>query len=137
MKFLLHHIVTLTISLHTALGCCFHHAHACEVTCCETPAIVAEACGCDTHEQDNKQHGESPRHQHGGKHQCQGDACVFANTGRTADELDVALYQVTGISAVVWQPPQEVTGRRPATESWLITTGPPVRAHLLFQVLLT
>jgi hypothetical protein len=73
---LLIHLTAALLALHTMLGCCWHHAHACGAAC---PAAA------DTHDDsDCNASGPAATHGHHGPHPCQGAACVFM---RSADRV--------------------------------------------------
>ncbi|MEO8498056.1 MAG: hypothetical protein ABI614_23570, partial [Planctomycetota bacterium] len=79
MRFPLPQITTFLLLVHMAFGCCGHHAHACEVDCCSEPAAIAEACACDTHQNDGPAE-DSEGGDHGERHHCAGDHCTFVSS---------------------------------------------------------
>lgn len=81
------------VMMHTALGCCVHHAHSCEVDCCDAPAPTAASCPCDGH--DHEEEGEPAASEFTGNsthdrdsHRCEGEACTLAALDRTDSDLD-------------------------------------------------
>ncbi len=68
------------VLLHATFGCCLHHAHACDVDCCDAPAATMSDCSCEEHQEDNSpifsssKECSSPGHD---SHHCTGDACTF------------------------------------------------------------
>ena len=139
VRFATPHITTILLIVHSALGCCLHHAHVCEANCCETPAATAEMCGCDAHHHEGDEQTGKPPHRHEpGKHACDGKSCVFVKTEKSAHEMAMALQELAAVQiACLWQQPELIEGhfacapaaRPPAASA-------PVRAHLLNQVLL-
>ncbi len=122
-----------TLLLHAAMGCCWSHLHAC--TQCENEATVcAESC-CPhetaDHSQDHQSHHTpSPCHS-----QCHG-VCTYLPVQKThLDAPDMAApfdFAAPVIAAV--------DSQRNDLLSWeqgrLVAAGPPVRLHLLHQLIL-
>lgn len=83
--------LTAVVMLHATIGCRGHHAHSCEVGCCETQEASTDTCPCGSHgdvpkradatladhsDADDQQH----QRQHDGPHRCEVDTCKFVRT---------------------------------------------------------
>ncbi len=121
---------------HTALGCCAHHLHACgephgSVALVEGKHPCADACG----EHAAASSGQTG-HEHQGQDDCQGSPCDF---GRPANEREAQSCHVFCQAAAVL--PSEVlpvlTGVHLEHDLGAAGVPPPVRLHLVYQVLLT
>ena len=137
------HITTFVLLVHLALGCCMHHAHSCETACCEAPIAVAEACPCGGHEHNedkssDKQHSSGQDSNRPHEHSCDGGKCVFT---QTETHTDVAGELRGGNFAfAILLDSEDLTASAAANDHLLqIRYGvadPPLRAHLLNQILL-
>ena len=94
VRFPLPQFTTFLLVMHMAIGCCMHHAHACEVNCCSEPAASAGACACGTHRHNEmaevSQEGvghDAEGDGHGDQHQCAGDHCTFLHGQPAPDEV--------------------------------------------------
>lgn len=94
------------VLMHATVGCCVHHAHSCEVDCCELPAATAVACHCDghSHEKDNGPGASLELANHSNhnrdSHDCEAAPCSFV-ASRSADKVwDVALDSATAIAFI-------------------------------------
>jgi hypothetical protein len=139
-------ITTYVLLVHMLLGCCAHHAHACESHCCSSPAASASACPCGTHEQDSAiaetMNGDavgfvakSGRQREA--HHCEGAACTFLRSQSLSQQLDPFLADVCAPAAVAGPSAADACSSlwaRPLAE--LSIGGPPLRVHLLLRVLL-
>jgi hypothetical protein len=63
-------VVAATLVVHLIVGCCAHHAHACDTRDCLSPADRAAT-------QDGQCHESGGDHSHHGPRDCQGDKCSF------------------------------------------------------------
>ena len=113
--------------IHTVFGCCWHHAHDC------TAAVAGpEACCCHDHDDgDSKQH-EQPC-QDGAD--CEG-ACAYVLSQKV--KVEAPKWITIEYLAVL---PTLADGQLEAATSWRVLSslpnvGPPLRLHLLHQVLL-
>lgn len=119
------------LAMHTVLGCCWHHAHACSPEC-ERSASVEEsheeghgAAGCES--------GHSDCEQHHGTHVCQKGTCVFVGPAKvrvspTTDwSVSAWAFVATGESSL---PASSRPGYGDDSER------PSLRLHLAHQVLL-
>lgn len=137
------HITTFVLLLHITQGCCMHHVHACEAACCETPVAAAEACPCGSHPHDEEvTSDESSSNDQGNDRQhensCDGGKCVFMQSKTQTDvfgEMDRGNVVLT-----VLREPEGLSIPMAAfdllREFRHASTGPPLRTHLLYQVLL-
>ncbi len=144
MRFPVSQITTLALFVHVTFGCCWHHGHACvpKRTGATTVAAVYHGHGhCESHghEGEDPSDGTSYPSDNGShEHQCQGSDCSFVLTetsrqqrcdGNFADcpwEWGVA----TTTPATLPQP----TSFRGGHGDFYASA--PLRAHLLFSVLL-
>ncbi len=132
------HIATFLIVLHAVLGCCFHHAHACVVDCCETPTIREDACPCDGHRQDSDSQNGSPEHHERDDHQCTSDSCVFVKTEESCGQFSSGLQAIFAFDGLGTLPTVPVSGSRSelGAQSQHTLPASPLRVHLWNQVLL-
>lgn len=137
LKPLIPQITTALLLFHLVVGCCFHHAHACVMDCCDAPAAKAEDCchhgeeaeGTDTAPLGHDGHEDD-------QHECDGGICVFMAADTDSDLLDSAQSQVCWLG----------TANTPEANPFGLMNGPPPplwllgddgpRVHLLFQVML-
>lgn len=127
-------ITAATLFIHALFGCCWHHAHSC--VRCEMASAEASpvAGGCKCH------HGSQPDQQPSGPCNCQFECkgvCTYLPPQKTvADcpELGVPFSSVAIVSVLadrhlsavgVWE---QTCGQ--------LATEPPLRLHLLHQILL-
>lgn len=147
MTFPVPQLTTLVLLAHSLLGCCWHHAHACADECCPTPAPTAAACLCNEHQHPHCQpdpedggqhpdHGPFPHQHHDADHACQASRCTFLRTEVSPRLVQAELASLLPLDS--WRtietplPPLfRLEVDEPATLS-----APPLRAHLLFGVLL-
>jgi hypothetical protein len=129
------HLTAVMLFAHAVLGCCSHHLHACgeshgSVAFVDGKQHCSDACG----EHSAGSSGQTS-HEHQGQDSCQGSTCDF---GRPANEREAKSGHVFCQFAAVL--PSEVmpdlAGGQLVHD--LGTTGvlPPVRLHLVYQVLL-
>ena len=127
-------LTSVFLALHTVLGCCWHHAHACTTECSgrsslESHDAHADPCGdeCGT--------AGGDEHQHHGWHECQGRTCVFLDLGGRNAHGSAIQLQVPAVSCL---PCGELPVCVFATESFFATDAllPPLRLHLAHHVLL-
>jgi hypothetical protein len=120
---------------HAALGCCAHHVHACgephgSVALVEGTHHCSDSCG-----EPSAGSSEQTGHEHQGQDDCQGNTCNF---GRPANEREAKSGDVV-CQPVTLGPFEDVTGLVGGQlEHNLGKSGvlPPVRLHLVHQVLL-
>ncbi len=102
MHRLLSTILAVSVMLHATLGCCFHHAHSCEINCCDVPAATSNSCSCDSHHHDGQwtlRHAAkseiAPHNKHSeprGEHQCEGESCSFTTT-EDSPQFELTAFQ--------------------------------------------
>jgi hypothetical protein len=127
-------IVTIvSVLIHGLLGCCWHHDHA----VVRNPAGAKSHSCCKhhhhhaaPHQEQKSQHGKVPHHK------CEGETCVFARTeaGHSTDVLITPA--VDSLSLVASAPTALAMDSRGAELFSPPLLRPPVRSHLLHQVLL-
>ncbi len=135
MRVFLSNLTAVMLFAHAVLGCCSHHLHACgeshgSVGFMDSKHDCPDACSDHS--------GSSPErsgHEHQGQDDCQGATCHF---GRPANEREVKSCHVFCQPAAV--PPSEFmpASAGPQLNRDCGATGvlPPVRLHLVYQVLL-
>lgn len=146
MQFPVSHITILVLVIHTAVGCCWHHAHECVTSCCDSPPVLAKGCPCETHQSEahTRSHeqldkGEQPeggRHRH--EQDCDGDHCTFMRSERSSEECGEPSLDST---VLTWDASvQEDSLIRPqfvgVPDCPTSGPAPPIRSHLLLRVLL-
>jgi hypothetical protein len=99
-------LTTTSVMLHAFLGCCAHHAHACDDHQRGNPKVVQSAC--DGHEHHHHKHqytspcqsdsGEG-EDQQGRQEPCDSTACSFVSAERT-DDLTKTLTSAIWLSAI-------------------------------------
>jgi len=141
------HIVVAALTLHTLLGCCWHHAHAWgdegtheDVAHCETETPTY-SCGCCHHDHDDESTDTAAAAHHDEdrdapapcSNSCAGK-CQFVATSRVQlDNLSIAQYFSAPTSFRVVEV-GGLAGNR--YESRLTTVAPlPIRLHLWNQLL--
>ena len=153
MHFPIPQLATCILLVHMVFGCCLHHAHSCVASCCESPEPAAQGCGCRVHRHDvegrdgpenqhkhpqqgdDKPHREDASHEHSsGDHRCDGPSCVFV---RTTDAAEWLLEEFALSPAAEFQE-REPVGAPSNDGSFCrpMPSGPPLRTHLLYQILL-
>jgi hypothetical protein len=121
-------LMAATLVVHLTVGCCWHHAHACEGKDCSRPA-----------------HGDAPHdgrcpesggdHSHHGANDCHGAKCSFVIPSRAVCDSFVRPFQASISVLVDAQPSPAGFGpeQHALFSGWLLL---PVRLHLANQVLL-
>lgn len=129
---LLCRIVTATVFMvHLWVGCCGHHAHACDSQGQSSPA--QESTTPNGQYQDGR--GEHADHTHHGPQDCQGAKCSVISLGRPVIDLVASPCHVS--FALLFDDPLSLVSA--ASEQHFFPTGRlllPVRLHLANQVLL-
>ena len=145
VRFPLPQFTTFMLVMHMAIGCCMHHAHACEVNCCSEPAAAAEACGCGTHRHDEMaavSHDEvgddAEGDGHGDQHQCTGDHCIFIHSQPAPGQVGEFVADHCPLEIVATED-NAVSFRSQLDRSLdqpLSVAGASLRTHLALHVLL-
>jgi hypothetical protein len=136
MRFAVNLITTATFLLHFALGCCAHHAHAAD------EASLLACTAHDNHDHSGHRHDQPASHDESTddsqcpSEHCDDGHCVFVLCGKTVlvkaifiavlPPLDADLTSHTTLCS------QTIAKAIASAES----IAPPLRAHLLNQVLL-
>jgi len=115
--------------VHLMVGCCMHHAHACDDDDQSPPAPATTA-------PDGQCPASQPDHSHHGQHDCQGVKCSFVRT--TDDTVAKSLDHVYKAPAAllfngVFAPSDDSFERHFFSAGRLL---PPIRPHPANQVLL-
>lgn len=138
-------ITTLALLVHAALGCCWHHGHACVPKVnASTPTAVGVCQGhfhCDSHGRQGEDQSDDtsyPSDDDSHDHQCEGSDCTFLATEASPEQrgelgFDLCPFDsVASATASVALPLQPLSQ---ADHRDFYATAP-LRAHLLFSVLL-
>ena len=139
--------VVVQIFAHSALGCCSHHEHTGADHSGDVPSASAKVCGGNSHcdstdhhtgqNQEDRHEGQESNLPCDGTRECEGESCYAIRSISTPDEqpLDshVCLWQIMQPmpAELKFASAANVTFRRSIDEA-----SAPVRAHLLFQILL-
>lgn len=125
----LYRVITAALfAIHLTVGCCAHHAHACDgqERCLPTAAGASDGM-CGTHHAD---------HQHHGPHDCQGAKCTFI---RSADETAAQWLCDAVEMPVTLTVDEALAPSGGCADQHIFLTGRlllPVRLHLANEVLL-
>jgi hypothetical protein len=125
-------LVAVSLLMHAALGCCWHQSH--DESCGDEHAIVQ--CGHDGahHNDDCDEHGQRNHEPCSGQH-CHG-VCNYLPIQKTQlDDLKLQLPLDFAINAPIACDIQVVVVQTSAGNCESVA-GPPVRIHLLHQILL-
>jgi hypothetical protein len=122
------------LAIHTVLGCCWHHAHACGADDGPTSFVESPATHAD-HDGDQCGAEEFGCCQNYGLHKCLRGACVFLR--HLGDDVDVAVhFDLPSVFDAQFDaiPTRGDSALSPhfAADALL----PPLRLHLAHQVLL-
>lgn len=136
-------LTTILLLIHLGFGCCFHHAHVCEIGCCSAPVATADACPCDTHRHDDVPTG-SPNGadffagggHHGEQHQCDDAACNFVSSRPVADRIDELTTDVCPLAARAAEIGSPLAQRGRGLGRPVSFVGSSLRTHLALRVLL-
>jgi hypothetical protein len=132
--------------IHLGLGCCLHHAHACDARCCESPAPAADTCCCQGHRHDSQpvqpaKDPQAPRptspHEDRPQHRCDGSRCTVVRSEQSPEQrrevrCDVCLLEADVTRGCDFMP-LCMAGK---CENPRYQDTGPLRVHLLFSVLL-
>jgi hypothetical protein len=121
-------LIAATLVVHLTVGCCSHHAHACDAGSCNLPAH-----GEGAHDGQCPESGAD--HSHHGANDCQGPMCSLVFSSRTVGNLFAGLCQASLAALPDEATAQVVLGHEPC----FLSSGRlllPVRLHLANQVLL-
>ena len=121
-------LIAATLVIHLLVGCCSHHAHACDNKDCPSPTH-SDA----THDGQCSDSGSD--HSHHGPQDCEGTKCSFVSPSRSVSDSFVLPLQPFFAAMLDNQLPQVGAGR----EHYSLASGRlqlPVRLHLAYQVLL-
>jgi hypothetical protein len=129
-------ITTAAFWLHIALGCCAHHAHATEGPACSHAAIPAcEHCG---HQHDGQREADtsSPANSESPDPTCNHVQCVFMASGKTEVAKPSFICFQPHVAAELNSSTVIASLDAAALDPGGHDAQPPVRPHLLHQVLL-
>jgi hypothetical protein len=130
MRALVSNLACLMLAAHLMLGCCWHHAHACETACphaCQSGHLNGHSNEAD---HDHDQHAPPAE----GDDHCQGERCSFLVVAKV--RLDSGCGAASPVALLA-----ETSSQVYADLAWLqlaadrTDSGPPLRLHLLHRVL--
>jgi hypothetical protein len=133
MHGLFSHVAAALLAMHTVLGCCWHHSHACAQEC-KTLAIESASAHAGHDAEHEPATDSQPCHNHG-RSACKGSKCVFARTAENASSDVLKANLISHVFLAVDNTlPQTLAVQRPlfADDALL----PSLRLHLMHQVLL-
>lgn len=164
VRTLVTYLVAAALTLHMLLGCCWHHAHESASVCCTRESHNGASCdahdeiaeleadhdhhdGDCPHDGDDLARAEDATHQDsdhedghhnkpGSQHESCGEKCSFVSASRVNVELDASVVALGAFASVAEvAPANEFVVRR--LEAWGASDAPPpIRLHLLHQLLL-
>lgn len=145
MHSVLTHITAGLLLVHALLGCCWHHAHGCS-RCRPAAASASPACshaGCKHHnERDQARHSDRPNHDDKVPKapckcptECQG-VCTFLPPQKVQVARSHAPLPFDFIAAATVAPDSQLQAGTRQTLCGLLKPEPPLRLHLLQQILL-
>jgi hypothetical protein len=129
-------LVASSLLMHAVLGCCWHHRQA--NTCCDDSHVAqASEVGCHHHHDDcgDDDHEQSvPTPCNGGPH-CNG-VCIYLPVQKT--QIDQVQFVAPLDFAAFNLPPGvvHVAAAHSLERLYELDTGPPLRLHLAYQILL-
>jgi hypothetical protein len=134
----LSNVTATLLALHTVLGCCWHHAHACA---CERDNVIlahrvtniGSLDRCESHHADMHDDGCAPCHGHHGRHECQGNTCVFLGSVKSRPANSPIQPVLLPLASVA---PGDLTSPQSPWFLPAIASLSPLRLHLLHRVLL-
>ncbi len=147
MQAITSHLAPYLLLIHMVLGCCFHHAHACERECCTQPEAIAHACECSSHDNDVTRSGaelagvvgDLPQDRHDQhQHQCEGDQCRFVGVERASEQDHELNLGIRSLSLSLANQGSDEVGKTivPGFDQSHSIAGFSLRAHLQLRVLL-
>lgn len=144
VQFPIPQITTLALLVHAALGCCWHHGHACVPKGNGATPAVAVCHGhlhCDSHGHEGEDQSDDTSHPSDDSshdHQCKGSDCSFLATEISPEQRGELSFDVCPLD---WVATAAVSTSLPRQPSFQLDhrdsrCRAPLRAHLLFSVLL-
>jgi hypothetical protein len=131
---LLPHLTAAILAMHTVLGCCWHHAHACGADCRPTSSVESPATHAN-HDADQCGEEDSGASESHGQHKCVKGACVFLRL--LEDDVAGALHH--DLPSIFCAQSNAIPPRGDSAPTPYFAAGallPPLRLHLAHQVLL-
>jgi len=136
-------VLTASVLVHAAFGCCLHHAHACETDCCDSPTAAASDCSCHGHDKVCESASNSSvdslttetEQPSRSKHECKGVKC---NLGLISSSSAQSLQSIDAPPAIFTIPDREIATTSGATYANLGKGTAPIglRPHLFLAILL-
>lgn len=145
VQFPIPQITTLSLLVHAALGCCWHHGNACVPKGSATAPTTVSMCQghfhCDSHSHQGEDQSEDTSHpidDGSHDHQCEGSDCTFVATETSPEQRGELSIDLCPLGLVAPATASEATGHSQFVHANR-RDGParaPLRVHLLFSVLL-
>lgn len=134
MRALVSNLTAVLLVIHAMIGCCHHHWH-CDDECATAANVSAAPCHCCERHNGSHDEGELPSSPCNGERECHG-VCTYLPTQKTvvdASSTDAGFDFDAPI-------PMILDGHLAAARlSWgrahILNDPPPIRLHLLYQVL--
>lgn len=144
MQFPIPQISTLALLVHAALGCCWHHGHACLPKGSGATPAVAVCHGhlhCDSHGHEGEDLSDDtscPSDDGSHDHQCEGSDCTFLATETSPEQRGELSFDLCPLELVASATVSTALPQRLSCQIYHrgLGAGSPLRAHLLFSVLL-
>lgn len=132
----LSHLTAALLAMHTVLGCCTHHEHACGHECDSAASVESPDDAHTGHGDDACDTADSESHENHGPHDCQGSTCVFVRPAEDGAFSAAFQFDLPSFACVAY----ESSSAHAPAGSWPHFTAdallPPLRLHLAHQVLL-
>lgn len=141
MRSLISATVAAIVALHSVLGCCWHHAHQSSVMADQieqTTETRAERCGCHNSRFEKVRAADDDSRQHNSCNSCPrgcNDQCESFATPRLQHD-EIALPQSSLLATIAQPIPPPIVFTSHARLADETVTPPPLRLHLLHQMLL-
>ena len=140
-------VTIVLLMLHLMLGCCWHHEHMCSTHGRIAASSGKTPCPCDAHHQhDDRRSTAATTYQHVEqdhgqpqpcRHQCDHGPCVFLRTnGIPVLELISEHINITFATPPTPALAAVIAGHPDLARPFDCPAGLPLRAHLLYQILL-
>ena len=134
MRLFVSNLTAAMLLIHSLIGCCWHHGHACAERQ-ETVAIHADCC----HDHDGESHddNEAPARHHNCELKCQG-VCTYLPTQKIVIDAQQLLNSIDYVAVVLATANSYSASAASFWERSRVTRAskPPLRLHLLHQVIL-
>ena len=146
-------ITIFVLVLHMGLGCCWHHGHqgpagCCQAAGCDHDGTVLAPCGHHEHEHDGLEHqhathddgtAPTPNHPQRRDAPCPEGRCVFARLSQSwqpvLDSTDETVVPAEIEPCLADVQNLAIRSIDAGPRRWCCDTRPPLRVHLVLQIL--